>query len=524
MSMNYQLTVAAILRRAEQHFAHKPLVSRSADGAHHRYTYGDLAPRARALASALQRLGLESGARVATLCVSHHEHLEAYYAAPLAGYVVHPLNPRLHPSDLSYIARHAGDAVLIVDAAFLQVVEAMDDPPFAHVVVVGGEPPTGAVAFEDLLATGNPAWTPPELDELTDAFLGYTSGTTGRPKGVRFSHRAIALHALSSALNGALGLREDDVAMPVVPMFHAMAWGWPYTCALLGAAQVLPGAALAPEALLAAIEEERVTVTGGVPTVWLALLRALDGDPGRYDTSSLRSILIGGSAAAPAVIEAFEARHGIRIVHTWGMTELGMGLMSELQADQHALDHETQMASRRRQGSPFAFLEIRARGDDGLVAWDGVAMGELEVRGPWVAGEYADAPDGPERYTPDGWFRTGDIVTVDPRGSVELQDRAKDLVKSGGEWISSSALESALLAHPGVAEAAIIAVPHARWVERPLALVVRADRDLDADTLRAHLASRVASWWVPERFEFVDALPRTTVGKVDKVQLRTRFT
>jgi fatty-acyl-CoA synthase len=206
------------------------------------------------------------------------------------------------------------------------------------------------------------------------------------------------------------------------------------------------------------------------------------------------------------------------------MTELGMGLTSELQADQHALDHETQMASRRRQGSPFAFLEIRARGDDGLVAWDGVAMGELEVRGPWVAGEYADAPDGPERYTPDGWFRTGDIVTVDPRGSVELQDRAKDLVKSGGEWISSSALESALLAHPGVAEAAIIAVPHARWVERPLALVVRADRDLDADTLRAHLASRVASWWVPERFEFVDALPRTTVGKVDKVQLRTRFT
>jgi fatty-acyl-CoA synthase len=520
--MDYQLGVGAILRRAEQLFGHKEIVTRAPDRTFHRYTYADLARRARQVASALAALGLPPSARVATLCASHHEHLEAYYGAPLAGLVVHPLNPRLHADHLSYIANHANDRLLIVDEAFLGVLEAMGDVPFEHVIVVGAASP-GTAGFEDFIATGDPDWQAPELDERAAAFLGYTSGTTGRPKGVLFSHRAIALQAMASALNGALGFGEDDVVMPVVPMFHAMAWAWPYTCAMIGAKQVLPGAALDPESLLEDIDQERVTVTGGVPTVWTAVLRALDTAPGRYDTSSLRSILIGGSATPPATIEAFEQRHDIRIVATWGMTELCMGLISELHRDQREQPRDLQMRTRKRQGFPLAFLEIRARGDDGLIPWDGTAMGELEVRGPWVASTYADAADDADKWSADGWFATGDIVTIDPRGSVEIQDRAKDLVKSGGEWISCSELESALAAHPAVAEAAVIAIPHERWVERPMALVILSDDSVTADDLRAHLADRVAKWWVPDRFEIVASLPKTSVGKLDKVALRRQY-
>jgi fatty-acyl-CoA synthase len=520
--MGYQLTVGAILRRAEQLFAHKEIVTRKPDRGFHRYTYADLARRARQLASALLRLGLPPSARVATLCASHHEHLEAYYGVPLAGLVMHPLNPRLHADDLTYIAEHAGDTVLIVDQAFLGLLDAMGDVPFKHVVVVGAPTPA-ATGFEEFIATGEAAWQPADLDEHTAAFLGYTSGTTGRPKGVLFSHRAIALHAMASALNGALGFREDDVVMPVVPMFHAMAWGWPYTCALLGAKQVLPGAALDPESLLENIERERVTVTGGVPTVWTAVLDALDAAPDGHDTSALRSILIGGSATPPAVIEAYEQRHGIRVVATWGMTELCMGLISELQGDQRQQPPDVQLHTRKRQGFPLAFLEIRARGDEGVIPWDGASMGELEVRGPWVASRYADSPDAAARWTADGWFATGDIVTIDPRGCVEIQDRLKDLVKSGGEWISSSALESALAAHPGVAEAAVIAIPDDRWVERPMAIVALRDDSVTVDQLRAHLADRVANWWLPDRFQIVTSLPKTSVGKLDKVALRKQF-
>jgi len=522
---SYQLNIAAILRHAEQFGAQREIVTRLPDRSFHRYTYADLGRRARRLASALAGLGLEPSARVATLCWSHYQHLELYYAAPIAGFVTHPLNPRLHPDDIAYVARHADDRVLVVDESLLPVYEAIKSSvDFAHVVVIG-KAPAGTIAYEDLLARGEPDWEPPELDENLPALMGYSSGTTGRPKGVTFTHRAIAVHTLSISLNGWVALRESDVVLPVVPMFHALAWGWPYACALLGAKQVLPGPHLDPASLLEDFAQERVTVTGGVPTVWMGVLRALDAEPGRYDLSPMRAIISGGSTAPQSMIEGYDKRHGLNLVHTWGMTEMCMGMISEVPWDLHDAPEEAQMRLRIKQGRPMPFVEIRACGDAGLVPWDGHTMGELEVRGPWVAERYANEPEtSVERWTGDGWFRTGDIVTIDERGYVEIHDRAKDLIKSGGEWISSVALESALMGHASVLEAAVIAVPHEKWTERPLAVVVlREGKSAHPDELRAFLAERVPKWWLPERFEFIDAIPKTAVGKFKKTALRERF-
>ena len=522
---SYQLNIAAILRRAEQFSAPREIVTRLSDRSFHRYTYADLGRRARRLASALGGLGLEPSARVATLCWSHYQHLELYYAAPIAGYVTHPLNPRLHPDDIAYVARHADDRVLVVDEALLPIYEKIKlGLNFAHVVVIGQASP-GTIAYENLLARGEEDWQPPELDESLPALMGYSSGTTGRPKGVTFTHRAIVLHTLSLSLNGCMALREFDVVLPVVPMYHAFAWGLPYACALLGAKQVLPGPLLDAASLLEDFAQERITFTGGVPTVWMGVLRALDAEPARYDLSAMRAIICAGSAAPQSMIEGYEQRHGLNLVHGWGMTELCTGMISELPWDLHDAPEEAQMRQRVKQGQPMPFLEIRARGDAGLVPWDGRTMGELEVRGPWVAGEYANAPEAStECWTEDGWFRTGDIVTIDERGYVEIHDRAKDLIKSGGEWIASVALESALMDHAAVLEAAVIAVPHEKWTERPLAVVVLRDGAVARpDELRAFLAERVPKWWLPERFEFIDAMPKTAVGKFKKTALRERF-
>jgi fatty-acyl-CoA synthase len=527
--MDYQLNVGAIMRRAEQLFPHKEIATRLPDRSWHRYTYADFVRRAKQLALALRHeLGLVDGDRVATFAWNHHEHLETYLGAPVGGFVTHTLNLRLHPDDLSYIASHGGARVLIADKILWPLVEGFKDRGgFEHVVAIGAGPtPDGAVDFEELLATANADdFEYRDIDERAAAAMCYTSGTTGQPKGVLYSHRAIALHSLASTQSGTLGLTESDSVLPVVPMFHANAWGFPFTCTLVGSKQVFPGPHLDPQSLLEAFAQEEVTVTAGVPTIWMGILQALDADPSGYDLSKLRTMIVGGSAAPQAMIEGFERRHGLHVSHAWGMTEMSpLGTVSELSSRELALPEAEQFAYRAKQGLPAPFVEIRARGVDGIVPWDGVAMGELEVRGAWIASAYYETPEGADRWTDDGWFKTGDIVTIEPNGYVEIQDRAKDLVKSGGEWISTVALENALMGHPSVLEAAVIAVPDEKWAERPLAVVVlREGASATPQELRDFLAPQFAKWWLPDSVEFVSEIPKTAVGKFRKTALREQF-
>src|SRR5215471_4615032 len=529
LTMDYELNVPAILRRGEQLFGDKEIVTRLPDRSWHRYTYTDFAARAKQLAAALRNeLGLGDGDRVATLCWNHYQHLEAYIGVPTGGMVTHTLNLRLHPEDLTYIAKHAGDRVLIADKVLWPLCENfVGGCGFEHLVAVGDGPtPEGAIEYEDLVASAEPEDLPGrEIDEREAAAMCFTSGTTGRPKGAVYSHRAIAIHSLASAMAGVLSITEQDTLLPVVPMFHANAWGFPFTCTLVGAKQVFPGPFLDAESLLEAFEVERVTITAGVPTIWLGILAELDANPGEYDVSALRCMVVGGSAAPQSMIEAFEQRHGLHVLHAWGMTETcPLGSVSDLTSRELALPEDEQYRYRAKQGIPAPFLEIRARGADGLVPWDGETMGELEVRGVWVSSAYHESPEAADRWTDDGWFKTGDVVTIEPHGYIEVRDRAKDLVKSGGEWISSVALENALMGHPAVAEAAVIAVPDPKWQERPLAVVVLKEGASAApEELRTHLAPHFVKWWLPDRFEFVDEIPKTAVGKFKKRALREQF-
>ena len=523
--MDYQLTLDAILRRGEQLFGHKRIITRLPDRSFHEYTYSEMGRRARQLATALRARGYGGGTRVATLCWNHYQHVEAYFGIPLSGNVVHTLNIRLHPGDLAYIVNDAADRLLIVDESLLPAYEAMRDRVSFDDVIVIGRAPSGMTSYETFLESGGDVeGDDPALRETDPALLCYTSGTTGRPKGVLYSHRALTLHAFTCALPNSIGPAEDDVTLPVVPMFHANAWGYPHTATLVGAAQVLPGPFVDPASLVDAFETYRVTLTAAVPTVWSGVLALLDERPGFHDLSALRRLVVGGSAASASLIDGFDKRHGIRAIHAWGMTEMTpLGTVCEPTSELRDEAPDAALRRRIKQGLPVPLVEIRGRGEGGLIAWDGAAMGELEVRGPFVASGYVGSAQDPERWTDDGWFKTGDIVTIDEHGYVEIQDRAKDLVKSGGEWISSLALENALLGHPAVREAAVIATPDERWGERPLACVVASGEPPSAQELRSFLGEHVAKWWIPEAFEFVDEIPKTAVGKVDKADLRRRY-
>ncbi len=526
--MDYDLTIPAILRRAESLFADKSIVSRLPDRSLHRYTYADLGRRARSLAVALKDLGVDPGDRVATLAWNHHQHLEAYFGVPLLGAIVHTLNIRLSAEDLAYIIGDAGDRVLLVDETLLPVLEKFRAKVSLERIVVmspTAKPRDGVLDYETLVATRDSSrFEPIEPGEDDAAAMCYSSGTTGRPKGVLYSHRAIALHSMASAMADTLAISEGDVVLPVVPMFHVNAWGLPYTCALVGAAQVLPGPYLDGESLLDLFAREQVTFTAGVPTIWFGILAALDKAPDRWALRPGMRMVVGGSAAPRSLIERFD-KHGLRVIHAWGMTETTpLGSVAFVRSSLVGASEDEVYTVRAKQGLPVAFVEVRARGENGLVPRDGVAMGELEVRGPWVAGSYFGATGDQGRFTDDGWFKTGDVVSIDPLGYIEIKDRSKDLIKSGGEWISSVALENALMGHPAVAEAAVIAVPHPKWQERPLAVVVlREGQKATEEELLEFLRPSVARFWVPDAVVFTDAIPRNATGKFLKSALRDRY-
>jgi fatty-acyl-CoA synthase len=526
MMDDYPLSLTGVVERVERFSPQRKVAFRRPDGQVGRTTFGDCAQRARRLAGALARLGIQPGDPVATLMWNQPEHVEVYFALPSMGAVLHTLNPRLHPDELSFIVNDAEDRAIIVDECLLEAFEAFHGArDFDHVIVVSRDTPVpdGYLDYESLIANAD-AMEWPDANERAAAAMCYTSGTTGRPKGVVYSHRSLTLHSLVAALPDSNSMSGRDTVLPVVPMFHANAWGLIFSAAFVGAGLVLPGPRLDAESVLELLDTEEVTVTAGVPTVWMMMLQALDSEADRWDLSKLRLLLVGGSAVPRSMLEGFD-RHGLHIVQAWGMTEtspLGSVCRMPVELDE-ASEHE-QYEYRARQGRPIPLVEIRARGDDGeLIAWDDTAMGELEVRGPWVARAYHQGR-GAEKFSDDGWFSTGDVVKIDATGNLKICDRSKDLVKSGGEWISSVDLENLLMAHEAVAEAAVIAIPDDRWGERPLAVVVvREDHQVAADDLKTHLAQQYAKWQIPDRFEFIEQIPRTATGKFKKTALREMF-
>ncbi|MBI4195031.1 MAG: long-chain fatty acid--CoA ligase [Betaproteobacteria bacterium] len=525
--MQFPLTLVHVLERAEKLFGRSEIVSRLPDRGLHRYSYAEFCRRARALGGALQSLGLERGDRVATLMWNHYAHLEAYFAVPCAGGVLHTLNLRLHPDDIAYIVGHARDRFLIVDDVLLPLFEKFRATVGIEKVIVvplSGSPVPGQHEDYEALIARSERLSMPAIHEEDAAGMCYTSGTTGRPKGVIYSHRSIVLHSLATATVDYLGLGNGDAVCPVVPMFHVNAWGIPFTAVMMGAKLVFPGPHLDAPSLLDLFQGERMTLTAGVPTIWMAILQALESEPGRWRLERGLRMVVGGAAAAESMIRAFD-KFGLRVIHGWGMTETSpVGTVNFVKRETVALSGDERYAARAKQGIPLPFFEVRAMSAGDEAPWDGSTMGELQVRGPWVAAAYHELAAEADKWTADGWFRTGDIVTIDPCGYVKITDRMKDLVKSGGEWISSVDLEGALAGHPKVAEAAVVAVPHTHWGERPLAIVVLENGEsATAEELRDFLAPRFAKFWLPENFVFVGEIPRTSTGKVMKAKLREQF-
>ena len=525
--MSSPLLLRGILERAAKLFPHVELVSVRADGSRHRSNYLESQRRAKQLSAALLQAGIRNGDRVATLMWNQQEHLEAYFGVPAVGAVLHTLNLRLHPEEIAYIVNHAEDRFLIIDATLLDTYEKFrPHVQLERVFVVDhgcGRQTAGGESYEEFLAVGDVEPNYPALVEEEAAAMCYTSGTTGKPKGVVYSQRALALHSLTIALPDQLDCSCHDTVLPAMSMFHANGWGFPYAAAMMGSKQVLPGRNLQPEALLDLLESEQVTLTGGVPTIWLAVLNALDCHPGRWKLAPGLRIIVAGSAAPESMFRRFD-KLGLRVIQPWGMTETTpLATVCTLKPHMANWTEDERYEQRAKQGFPSPFIEVRAVNDSVEVPRDGSTAGELEVRGPWVASSYFKV-DQSDRWTKDGWFRTGDVVTIDAEGYVKITDRVKDLIKSGGEWISSVDLENAIVAHDAVKEAAVIAVPHPKWVERPLAVIVlKEGRRVNEPELCAFLSLRFAKWQLPDGFVFVDELPHTSTGKLLKSKLRQQF-
>ncbi|MHA3019803.1 fatty acid--CoA ligase [Mycobacterium sp. BMJ-28] len=523
---NWPLTITAILRHACGVNGDRVVTTATGHGGHRGTTYREIGEQAARLAHALRGLGITGDERVATFQWNNAEHLTAYLAVPSMGAVLHTLNIRLSAEQIAYIANEAQDRVIIVDASLVPLLApVLPQLSTVHTVIVVGEGDIGALTgpavlrYDELLA-GQPAefdW--PELDENSAAAMCYTSGTTGNPKGVVYSHRSSYLHALSTCTANALDVSAGDVVLPIVPMFHANAWGLPYAALMAGADLAMPDRFLDGASLIELIETRRPTVAGAVPTIWNDVMHTLERSPG-HDVSSLRLVACGGSAVPESLMRTFEDRHGVYIQQAWGMTETSP--LATVAKPLPGVSDERHWQMRATQGRPMCGVEIRIVDDEGnRLPDDGKAVGELEVRGPWITGGYYLGQDA-EKFD-SGWLRTGDVGVIDPDGYVTLTDRAKDVIKSGGEWISSVELENLLIAHPAVLEAAVVGVPDERWQERPLAVVVLDEgAAADAAELREFLADKVVRWWLPERWTFIDQVPRTSVGKYDKKTIRAR--
>ncbi len=516
------LTIPALFRHGEAVYAGSEVATLD-EGGVRRVRFADVAARARRLASALGRLGVRAGDRVGTFAWNTQEHLEAYLGVPGMGAVLHTINIRLHAEEIAYLIEHAGDRVILVDACLASTLaRALPLERVDHFVVVGDGDTGGlprVTRYEELLAGGDDAYEWPDVDESAAAAMCYTSGTTGRPKGVVYSHRSTYLHSLSLSSGASLALSERDRVLPIVPMFHANAWGLPYAAWMVGADLVMPARFAQPSGLARLFADERPTVAAAVPTVFRALLQHGEEAPLRLD--SVRLLLCGGAAVPRALMEDFAARYGVTLLQAWGLTETSP--LAALAIPPRALVDGGAMHYRNKTGRVVCGVELRLVGEDqGTLPWDGSSEGEIEVRGPWVTTSYYGDPT-PEKFH-DGWLRTGDVGTVDAQGFIQITDRRKDVIKSGGEWISSVALENALMSHPAVREAAVIGIPDERWQERPLACVVPRDGQRpDVVELERHLSAQVARWWVPERWTFIDEVPKTSVGKFDKKVLRARY-
>lgn len=530
LMMDYPLTLTPILERAPKLFGKREIVTKNGPTLD-RYTYADWAKRVGRLANVLTKLGVQPGDRVATFAWNNARHLEIYFAVPCMGAVLHPLNLRLPGDQLAYIINHADDQIIFVDTSLLPAVEKLGPhlTNVKHIVVMGDTVPETTLpnvhAYEDLLRDASPDFAFPALDENEAAGMCYTSGTTGNPKGVVYSHRSLVLHSMGLAMTSSFGLSESDTILPVVPMFHVMAWSLPFASVMVGAKLVFPGPHLQPRELAELMQAEKVTLTAGVPTIFLGLANLLDTE--KFDLSALHTLIVGGSAAPQFLIEKMQKQHGLRIVHAWGMTEMSpLGTVSRLKKAMYDLPEADQYAYRAKQGLPVPGVEIRAMDEMGNeVPWDGKTFGELQVRGPWIARSYYNDERSAASFQ-DGWFRTGDVVTIDEEGFVQIVDRTKDLVKSGGEWISSVDLENAIMSHPQVLEAAVIAVHHPKWQERPLACVVpKPDFKgiLTKQDIIEHLRPKFASWELPDDVIFIDAVPKTSVGKFNKRVLRAEY-
>ena len=531
LMMDVPLLIANLIRHADRHHGETEIVSKTVEGDIHRYNYRAAHSRARRLAKALEALGVKAGERVATLAWNGYRHFEVYYAVAGSGAVIHTINPRLFPEQIVYIAGHAEDKAVFFDLTFLPLVEKLAPQlktvksfvlmtDRAHMPKQSAIP--GLLCYEELIEAQDDRYEWPSFDERTAACLCYTSGTTGNPKGALYSHRSTMLHAYAAALPDALNLSARDVVLPVVPMFHVNAWGLPYSCALTGTKLVLPGPHLDGKSLHELFEAEGVTMSAGVPTVWLGLLNYVKQANLKFST--LKGVVIGGSACPPAMLRTFQEDYGVEVLHAWGMTEMSpLGTVCTLKAKHKSGGKEARYAVQSKQGRTIFGVDMKIVGAGGQeLPMDGKAFGDLHVRGPWVISTYFKGEGGdPLR---NGWFPTGDVATIDPDGYMQITDRSKDVIKSGGEWISSIDLENIAVAHPAVAEAAVIGIKHPKWDERPVVVVVKkAGQDVSRDDLLKFYEGKIAKWWMPDDVVFVKELPHTATGKLSKLTIREQF-